>query len=132
LPGELRIAAFHHPIHSGEDSRLRDHGFLQQLAVAGFRLILHGHVHRADSALYRYDHAVGGRRLDIVTAGTFGAPVREWVPGYPLQYNVLAIRPADIVVETRCRREVNGAWEPDARWQQGPGKDPLPRYVIER
>ena len=131
-PGELRIATFHHPIHGGEDSRLRDSGFLQQLAVAGFRLILHGHVHRADAALYRYDRAVGGRRLDIVTAGTFGAPVREWVPGYPLQYNLLVIRPDRVVVETRCRREVNGAWEPDAIWRQGPGKDPLPRYSIER
>lgn len=131
-PGELRIAAFHHPIYSGEDARLRDLGFLQQLAVAGFRLILHGHVHRADATLYRYDRTVGGRRLDIVTAGTFGAPVREWVPGYPLQYNLLVIRRDEIVVETRCRREVNGAWEPDARWLQGAGKDPLPRYVIER
>lgn len=131
-PGELRIATFHHPIHSAEDSRLRDLGFLQQLAVAGFRLILHGHVHRADAALYRYDRTAGGRRIDIVTAGTFGAPVREWVPGYPLQYNLLVIRRDEIVVETRCRREVNGAWEPDARWLAGPGKDPLPRYVIER
>jgi 3',5'-cyclic AMP phosphodiesterase CpdA len=131
-PGELRIVTFHHPAHSGEDSRLRDHGFLQQLAVAGFRLILHGHVHRADAALYRYDRTASGRRIDIVTAGTFGAPVREWVPGYPLQYNLLVIRRDEIVVETRCRREVNGAWEPDARWLAGPGKDPLPRYVIER
>ena len=130
--GELRIAVFHHPIHSSEDARLRDHGFLQQLAVAGFRLILHGHVHRADSALYHYDRTPGGRRIDVVTAGTFGAPVKEWVPGYPLQYNLLMIGEREIVVETRCRREVNGAWEPDARWLQGPGKDPLPRYVIER
>lgn len=131
-PGELRIAAFHHPIHSGEDSRLRDLGFLQQLAVAGFQLILHGHVHRADAALYRYDRVVGGRQLDIITAGTFGAPVREWVPGYPLEYNLLVIGEHEIVVETRCRREVHGAWEPDARWQQGAGKDPLPRYTITR
>lgn len=131
-PGELRIATFHHPIHSDEDSRLRDSAFLQQLAVAGFRLILHGHVHRADAALYRYDRTVNGRQIDIVTAGTFGAPVREWVPGYPLQYNLLEIHGREIVVETRCRREVNGAWEPDARWQQGPGKDPLPRYTLPR
>jgi len=130
--GELRIATFHHPIHSHEDSRLRDHGFLQQLAVAGFRLLLHGHVHRPDAAAFHYDRTVGGRRLDIVTAGTFGAPVREWRPGYPLQYNLLVIRQHEIVVETRCRHEVTGAWEPDARWLQGPGKDPLPRYVIER
>jgi predicted MPP superfamily phosphohydrolase len=129
---ELRIATFHHPIHSPEESRLRDSGFLQQLAVAGFRLILHGHVHRADALLYRYDRTVGGRQIDIVTAGTFGAPVREWVPGYPLQYNLLLIGPRELTVETRCRREVNGAWEPDARWLQGSGQDPLPRYMLAR
>lgn len=120
--GELRIATLHHPIHGNEDSRLRDHGFLQLLAVAGFRLILHGHVHRADAALYRYDRTIDGRRIDIVAAGTFGAPVREWVPGYPLEYNLVVIRQHEIVVETRRRREVNGAWEPDARWLQGPGR----------
>jgi predicted phosphodiesterase len=130
--GELRIAVFHHPIHSNEDSQLRDSAFLQQLAVAGFRLVLHGHVHRADATLYQYDRTVGGRRLDIVTAGTFGAPTREWVPGYPLQYNLLAIGEREITVETRCRRDPNGAWEPDARWLQGARKDPLPRYVIQR
>jgi predicted MPP superfamily phosphohydrolase len=130
--GELRIATFHHPLHSNEESRLHDHGFLQQLAVAGFRLILHGHIHRADTSLYRYDRTVGGRQIDIVTAGTFGAPVREWVPGYPLEYNLLLIGEREITVETRCRREVNGAWEPDARWLQGPGQNPLPRYVIAR
>jgi 3',5'-cyclic AMP phosphodiesterase CpdA len=123
---------FHHPIHSGEDSRIRDPAFLQRLAVAGFRLVLHGHVHRADAELYRYDRSEGGRQLDIVAAGTFGAPTGEWVPGYPLQYNLLLIDPEKITVETRARSEINGAWVPDARWQQGPGKDPLPRYVIRR
>jgi hypothetical protein len=131
-PGELRIATFHHPIHSDEPSRILDAAFLQQLAVAGFQLVLHGHVHRADAALYRYDRTAGGRQIDIITAGTFGAPVPAWVPGYPLQYNLLAIDEAKIVVETRCRREINGAWEPDARWLQGAGHDPLPRYTIER
>ena len=54
------------------------------------------------------------------------------MPGYPLEYNLLVIGRRDIVVKTPCRREVTGAWEPDARWLQGPGKDPLPRYVIAR
>jgi predicted MPP superfamily phosphohydrolase len=129
---QLRIAVFHHPIHGGEDARLRDAAFLQQLAVHGFRLALHGHVHKADAELYRYDRTADGRRIDIIAAGTFGASTREWVPGYPLQYNLLLVGPDRITVETRCRREVNGAWEPDARWRQGPGKDPLPRYSIDR
>jgi Calcineurin-like phosphoesterase len=130
--GQLRIAVFHHPIHSGEDSRIRDASFLQQLAVHGFQLVLHGHVHKADAELYRYDRGEGGRRIEIVAAGTFGANTREWVPGYPLQYNLLLVGPDRITVETRCRREVHGAWEPDARWRQGFGKDPLPRYFIDR
>jgi 3',5'-cyclic AMP phosphodiesterase CpdA len=131
-PGQLRIATFHHPIHGGEDARIRDAAFLQQLAVHGFRLVLHGHVHKADAELYRHDRATDGRRLELVAAGTFGANTREWVPGYPLQYNLLLVGPERITVETRCRREVNGAWAPDARWLQGPGKDPLPRYFIDR
>jgi Calcineurin-like phosphoesterase len=129
---ELRIAVFHHPIHGGEDSRIRDAAFLQQLAVHGFRLVLHGHVHRADAELYRYDRSEEGRQIEVVAAGTFGAPTREWVPGYPLQYNLLLIGADKITVETRARAEIHGAWTPDARWQQGPGKDPLPRYFIER
>lgn len=127
---EVRIAVFHHPLQSPEDARIRDNAFLQRLAIEGFRVILHGHVHRADSALYRYDQALDGRKLEIVTAGTFGAPTREWVPGYPLQYNLLAFEPSALRVETRCRREVHGAWEPDARWRR-PGLDPVPRYSIE-
>jgi hypothetical protein len=129
-PSQLRIAVFHHPIHSGEDSRIRDAAFLQQLAVHGFRLALHGHVHRADATLYRYDRSVDGRQLEVVAAGTFGAPTHEWVPGYPLQYNLLLVGTDKVTVETRCRQEVNGAWAPDARWQQGEGKDPAARYAI--
>jgi 3',5'-cyclic AMP phosphodiesterase CpdA len=132
VAGQLRIAVFHHPLHGGEDSRIRDAAFLQQLAVHGFELALHGHVHKADVELYRHDRAEGGRRIEIIAAGTFGAPTREWVPGYPLEYNLLLIGADRIMVETRCRREINGAWEPDARWRQGPGKDPLPRYIVER
>jgi 3',5'-cyclic AMP phosphodiesterase CpdA len=130
--GQLRIAVFHHPLHSGEDSRIRDAAFLQQLAVHGFQLVLHGHVHKADAELYRYERAERGRRIEVVAAGTFGAPTRAWVPGYPLEYNLLLVAPDKVTVETRCRREINGAWEPDARWRQGPGKDPLPRYIVER
>jgi 3',5'-cyclic AMP phosphodiesterase CpdA len=132
VANQLRIAVFHHPLHSGEGSRIRDTAFLQQLAVHGFRLALHGHVHKADAEMYRYDRTEGGRRIEIIAAGTFGANTREWVPGYPLQYNLLLIGHDQITVETRCRREINGAWEPDARWRQGSGKDPLPRYVLER
>ena len=45
------------------------------------------------------------RKLDIIYAGTFGAPVREWVPGYPRQYNLLKIEDNQLKVYTRRREE---------------------------
>lgn len=72
----------------------------------------------------------GGRRIDLVCAGTFGAPVREWVPGYPLQYQLLRFEGDSLTVETRRREEREGAWKPDARWTTGAGKDPVPRYTV--
>ena len=129
---QLRIATFHHPLQSDEESQIKDASFLQQLAVAGFRIVLHGHVHKEGASVYHYDRTVDGRQLEIVAAGTFGAPVREWIPGYPLEYNLFLVGDEKITIETRCRREVNGAWEPYARWLQGRENDPLPRYTIER
>jgi 3',5'-cyclic AMP phosphodiesterase CpdA len=127
----LKLAVWHHPLNSAFEDRITDHGFMEQLAKAGFRFALHGHIHKAETSLYRYDHSVGGRKLDIVCAGTFGAPIREWVPGYPLQYNLLKLENNKLTVETRRREELNGAWQPDARWLQGAGKNPLPHYEIE-
>jgi hypothetical protein len=79
----------------------------------------------------RYDMSTNGRKLDRICAGTFGAPVREWVPGYPLQYNLLKIEDNQLTVYTRRREELNGAWKPDARWGQGAGKTPLDYYAIK-
>ncbi len=133
--GCLKIAVWHHPLNSGEPSRITDHGFVERLALAGFRLGLHGHIHRAERDQYRYDQSPGGRRLDLLAAGTFGALSRDWVPGYPLQYQLLRLTPAGagrrLTVATRRRAAPNGAWQPDACWFQGPGQDPLPRYTVD-
>jgi hypothetical protein len=126
----LKIAVWHHPLNSAWEDRITDHGFTELLAVAGFRLYLHGHIHQAQTSLYRYDMSTNGRKLDRICAGTFGAPVREWVPGYPLQYNLLKIADNQLSVYTRRREELNGAWKPDARWLQGAGKPPLDYYEI--
>lgn len=129
-PAELRIAVFHHPVHSSSEDRIKDSAFLQQLAVAGFRLALHGHLHKSDNHLFRYDMSPGGRRIDLVGGGTFGAATRDLVPGYPLQYNLLRVGDKKVIVETRRKEEINGAWAPDARWLRE-GRDPEPRYEID-
>ena len=124
----LKIAVWHHPIHSALNDRIKEHGFLERLANAGFQLALHGHIHAAQNSVFRHEMSSTG--LEIVCAGTFGAPVREWVPGYPLQYQVLRFEATTLTVETRRREQVNGAWKPDARWGTERGKDPVPRYTI--
>lgn len=126
----LKIAVWHHPLNSSFEDRIKDPGFMERLAQSGFRFALHGHIHKAESSLYRYDLSTTGRKLDVICAGTFGAPVREWVPGYPLQYNLLKLEGNKLTVQTRRREELNGAWKPDARWLQGAGKNPLPYYEI--
>ena len=127
----LKLAVFHHPLVSPFEDRITDHGFMERLAGAGFRLALHGHIHKAERGQYAYDVPADGRRIQVIGAGTFGAPVKDWTPGYPLQYNLLRFSRNRLTVETRCRREINGAWGPDAIWLQGKGKDPVPRYDVE-
>ena len=129
--GCLKLAVWHHPIHSPYEDRITDYGFMERLAQSGFKVCFHGHLHKTTTDLFRYDHSAGGRRIEIVGAGTFGAPIKEWTPGYPLQYNLLEIAQKQMTVKTRCRIEINGAWKPHAIWTQGPGQDPLPRYTID-
>ena len=127
----LKIAVWHHPLDSPWNDRITDQSFLEQLAVAGFRLFLHGHIHTAETSLYRYDMSANGRKLDRICAGTFGAPTRELIPAYPWQYNLLTLQGDCLTVYTRRREAENGAWKPDARWSQGPGQLPLDTYTIE-
>jgi hypothetical protein len=125
----LKMAVWHHPLVSNGEDRIKDHGFMQRLAVKGFTACLHGHIHKADAGLFRYDMTPDGRRIHIIGAGTFGAPVKEWTPGYPLQYNLLRLKGNALRVETRRRIELNGAWEPDHMWRHG--KQNLPFYDID-
>lgn len=127
----LKFAVWHHPLNSPWDDRIKDHSFLQLLAVEGFRFFLHGHIHKAETDLFRYDVSQDGRKLHRICAGTFGAPTRELIPGYPWQYNLLKLEGNQLTVYTRRREEENGAWKPDARWGQGPGRSSLDYYTIE-
>ncbi|MBN1931273.1 MAG: SUMF1/EgtB/PvdO family nonheme iron enzyme [Desulfobacterales bacterium] len=126
----IKFAVWHHPLSSPGDDRLKDHGFMQRLAQAEFCICLHGHIHKSDAGLYRYDMAADGRRIHVIGAGTFGAPVKDWTPGYPLQYNLLRLSENSLRVESRCRTEINGTWGPDHLWRQGQGKPNLPYYDI--
>jgi formylglycine-generating enzyme required for sulfatase activity/RecA/RadA recombinase len=127
----LKFAVWHHPLNSKTGDSITDHGFMERLAHCGFCACLHGHIHKAETGLYRYDMSPDGRKLHVISAGTFGAPIPEWAPGHPLQYNLLVIEDTTLTVNTRCRIEPNGAWKPDAIWAQGPRRNPLPHYTLD-
>ncbi len=112
----LKIAVWHHPLSSPFEDRIKDKGFLEQLATANFRLFLHGHIHKAETDQYRYEFSAEGRKLDRICAGTFGAPTKELVSAFPWQYNLLKFEGDLLTVYTRRREEENGSWKPDYRW----------------
>jgi 3',5'-cyclic AMP phosphodiesterase CpdA len=104
----LKIAVLHHPLSSTFEDAIPDHNFVEQLAKAGFRFVLHGHLHKAENNLFNYILNAGGRRLNIICAGTFSIPVGKWFPGYPLQYNLLKLENHKLTVYTRHREAING------------------------
>jgi len=126
----FKFAVFHHPLNGQDNDRITDHGFMELLASNGFCVCMHGHIHKPETGLFRYDISEHGRKIHIIGAGTFGAPINEWVPGYPLQYNLLELKKNKLTVKSRRRTEINGAWKPDAIWLQGKGEEPSSKYTI--
>jgi len=118
----LKIVVWHHPI-AGKD--MMNDGFMGLLAVHGFQICLHGHIHEAIEGFHKYDDH---RNIRIIGAGTFGAPAKEQVTGIPLQYNLLSFNSQTSVmtVQTRKKEKPNGAWSADARW--GDKNNPKPVY----
>jgi UDP-2,3-diacylglucosamine pyrophosphatase LpxH len=123
--GWLKVGVWHHPV-SGKEAM--DAAFLEQLATQGFQIVLHGHIHRTLEEYHRYDRARG---MQIIGAGTFGAPARQMVPGIPLSYNLMVLSPQKriITVHTRKKEEPEGAWDAYARW--GDRNNPEPRYSVD-
>ncbi|MBD2214628.1 tetratricopeptide repeat protein [Nostoc linckia FACHB-104] len=126
----LKIAVWHHSLNSIFGDRITDSGVMERLATAGFRLVLHGGIHRNENNSYRYEYSTSGQQINIIGAGVFGASLQESGSHYPWQYNFLKIDSSKVTVETRRREDANGVWKPDLRWVQGTELNPLPRYVI--
>lgn len=121
----LKIALWHHPVTGRE---MMNDEFIEQLAVQGFQVCMHGHIHEAKEGFYKYDKS---RSIHIIGAGTFGAPAKEQVTGIPLQYNFLRYdkNAHTITVQTREKPKPDGAWSADPRY--GDKNNPVAWYKIE-
>ncbi len=127
----LKIGVWHHPVTIASDGYIKEDGFLELLALEGFRLVLHGHIHGAQDQLWKYDAKQGGRRIEVLAAGTFGVKTENLPPTVPWQYSLITVEKAKVKVQARKRTKKNGAWKPDARWLQGAGENPLPYYEFD-
>ncbi|MEU6916131.1 NUDIX domain-containing protein [Streptomyces olindensis] len=122
----VKLAVWHHPVRG--DGCIQDPSVLERMAVAGFRALLHGHVHKAHSDSFRYDIAPDGRHISIVGAGTFGSP--DVHRGYPWQYNILTLSDTGMRVQSRAKSEPSGAWHADARFVESKGAQPVDHYAV--
>lgn len=124
----LKIAVWHHPVNIPSEVCIKDHGFLGRLTQAGFCFALHGHIHKSERGHF---NPPIDRKIELIAAGTFGAPPEDWKPGHPLQYNLIKYEGSHFTVETRKKENPSGAWGPHAIWGDESGNDPKPRYRLE-
>ncbi len=124
----FRIAAWHHPVTGNE--KIKDDAFMDRLRQAGFKLCVHGHVHEDRADIYGYLHPE--RKLFVVGAGSFGAPVNDRPESTPRLYNVLELFSdhSKIHVHTRCLRKEAGAWGGQAVWPGKTGTEKRTYYEI--
>ncbi len=126
--GALRIGVWHHPITG--NAKIHDTAFVERLLQADVHVCLHGHVHEERADLVNYLHS---RRMHVVGAGSFGAPMHHRPESVPRLFNLLEIQRdlRRLKVHTRCLRRQGGAWEGWAVWPWPGGERGAKRSFYE-
>ncbi|MGO9118077.1 MAG: HEAT repeat domain-containing protein [Desulfomonilaceae bacterium] len=127
-----KIGLWHHPLISSEESRIKDHDFLGLMVKDGFRLVLHGHIHKfGNEYVFRQPVSLGSGYLEAVAAGTIGAPPQELRPAYPWEYNLMVIKGSSVRINTRMRSSRTGPWGRFAHWPDPSGHGNLWYYEFD-
>lgn len=129
--GDLqRIGVWHHALETeaGGD-RLKNPGILKQhLQKNGFKLGLHGDVHKLERQWIGYWHVPSS--LHIVGSGSFGSPDVGIEHATPRLYNLLLFKKdrSTVQVHTRAQPKEGGAWEGWAHWPSREDSESEARY----
>lgn len=107
----IKIAVWHHPLVSEDDSQIKKHDFMDQLAQNGFRIVLHGHLHKPKGQEYRGPWNRQNRGIEVVGAGTFGGRPEDLSFAYPWEYNFIVMNKKEVKVYPRVRYSVDGIWQ---------------------
>ena len=121
----LKIAVWHHPLLSSSEDRIKNWDFMEQLVRNNFRLILHGHIHQANLNDFHRHQELTEKQIDIIAAGTFGVPVGDLVPNYPLEYHLMNWKAKRLKVCSSRRLQ------PDAVWQKNFIFPPEPQLTLQ-
>jgi predicted MPP superfamily phosphohydrolase len=122
-PACLTIAVWHHAPAEWEDEaktklayRL-EQGSIANLANAGVRLVLHGHVHERRSELVNPYYRLS-ERMHIMGGGAYGTKKEDRAPGTPRMYNLIEIAEDHswLTITTRCRAEGHNHFEAYPAW----------------
>jgi predicted MPP superfamily phosphohydrolase len=111
----LGIAVWHHA--AAGDRKIADTEATKRLADAGFRIVLHGDVHRErDNALHYLDDA---HRIYVVGSGSFGAGAKDRPESTPRSYSLLRVARdlKTVEVERRHQKTADGPYEAGPRKQ---------------
>jgi 3',5'-cyclic AMP phosphodiesterase CpdA len=105
----LKLAVWHHPLlveAPGDPSYHRD--ILKRLSGHGFRILLHGHIHRPFSDSRPGEYASEG--MHQFGAGTIGANAEERPKEWPMHYQVLAFDFTSRSCTVHSRQRVGNDW----------------------
>jgi 3',5'-cyclic AMP phosphodiesterase CpdA len=118
-PDVLKLAVWHHPLlleDPGDPSYHRD--ILKRLSGHGFRICLHGHIHRPFNDSRPSEYASDG--MYQFGAGTIGANAEERPKEWPMHYEVLAFDLTSRHCKVFSRQRVGNDWLQFASFDRKP------------
>lgn len=105
--GRLLLAVWHHNTSGGPiDKDYIAPDVLQVLIDNGFSLAFHGHQHRPQFIDERFQFG-GGRKINVVSAGSLCAGPSALRPGHPRGYNVLELNVRELKARLHLRQMQN-------------------------
>ena len=111
------------PVSPTDDCRIKDETILKQLAHKGFRIILHGHLHRAANVVLPLHREPFASKIELIGAGTFGSLADKKEGRYPYQYHLIRVQGSKVRVDSRTRNDHREPWVPHAIYDSN-GQDP--------
>lgn len=110
----LKIAVWHHPIMGMGGETIEKPAIVEQLALAGIKLVLHGHVNTLDEHLINYAYTFSGYQIRALAAGAFSylaAREDEQPRTRYREYNLIRIDGDQVRVDLRSFNLIQKKWE---------------------